>query len=1609
MSDWRGGDDQQRSPRKPVKKETPQPTTSHVEPKKPTVKTDWRGRPAVGPVAASTEREWSKHVQTGDADARKLRRILLVSGILLTLCVTTIAFVVVIWTRHPKTPFYWSIAKGSSQAVDVGETPFGQSLLDQRKTKIPTTNIDPAVGINLKQLSGTQRSAATKSKVSAYLISGFIVRLDDSSAHNWGLVESSGDPFASTANASSIVAVLQGIADQTPKNRHALVGFDVRPPTVVTNLGDLGFPTEAFEKAFESLTAEQQDKLILALPCQTGQENWTAPEFSSSVFAHFFVEGLVKGFKSSKKYGMGASDIKLSEFQDGLVNAVQTWVGLNRHAQQQPLIKMSAETATNLDLRLSGSPEIAANFQVSSPTELDRKLYDNLASLWSRLVGLRSMRSIEPFAHAQVESQLIHLEELAESSTDDSGTASDANAPLSNKFIKDVERSLSDLETKRDSIPRVSLIEAKLASQARNSTIVFGDNVNESIDVRLEDLLIRGSAKLPESNTNRDQQCWQVWRFLADPANELAKVSADLQSSIWKDRFSSSCLTRCLEYVRQPANHEWLEIQLLRILLKEVDWQSTLLEPLRIEAVARVIGTFDRLQSVACAAEPEICLWTKEEVQKLDSVFLQAFDLLVANDYQGCVSLLKGIEADLGELGNKVHRLGSAISLRDSVVHVAPHLLAAWVREQRYGDSRKMDLMKPDELAGLVKLGMDVTDLLSVPQRGTLDPRFSSAEIADSRARLDALTQSAFVKLSEQSDNDPEVLRDSRIALRWPFLEPSLRRTLHSRVMQLQKEVDSPGTLPASISFAELQTELHQKFSKFPEIAKDYAQIYQGDPRLALQSLQAEIDRNMRSASSPADASVLYKSSRKFQILANSLGQRGYATAIDGMQWPWSSLLAFRRYCETQYVALQVSRLCQAAWGNGEIQSSSTAFYFEQLVGQYRVDVEPLKRVPGFESFAVGFDMRSLVANPRGNLLNTQIKSIAPVAVGIASSGSGEFLAKEVQVVSPFLKSGSVLALKLGEQRLVPFFDGPTAISLREPSPQVMRIAKAAQREKVRIAFRGHSLAKEMPVEEAPQEYSIVFNRHATKAPSITVSNATEVTSTVSILLDCSYSMIQPATKGGKVRVHDRIKQAVVELLNRIEKLSEENDNVIEVRLLLFGKVWDEDPDTRPEQFQPWPESNQICYTGELKCDQVRDILASNWIRPSAKTPLYDAISAAIDLTPNGLNRVVVVSDGANDVVDGNREELNYKGPRIDSEVLKSKILGTQNCSVYIFQYENLDFYSDADLRAAAEKSINSLKVLSQELQQSSKFSFGLHQDSSELTRELLASFPSSQVKISPFKDNKETWTGPFKKPVTVSSKLPTPFEVNVEAKSVEGVSAKPIPAWISGNEQLKMIFSLGTLRYQAFEDELQDYGFVFPYPLDHRQGTSEIQVHARTIFSADNNDLAIELAMHHKNDRTEFTRRPEFAFLELRLPDSKRSFHFWDYNFESRHFPILSFPSIRLEATDRRFELDCWVCFANPAELGLTNENLVPAGPLGDSHSVVVMTPMGERKFVVARNVTASKRIYSKSSEGVRETHQFKLERNARAYLIPFSKLNEWSENGKVERYTLPSQFLPN
>jgi len=304
---------------------------------------DWRGNAKKGTAASkSQDRTWTGSGRETPTSTSGLRKAVLLAGLAIAISVTFLCYWFFVFKHDPRLPVIVSIAPDYT-TLDLGQSTFRnhdfgfeQKFVHvlpepQKPVSGATRKLEPderfleevrkkdkwgeGWGIPSSYRKGDSLLGGGPSRrVTAYFVSSLIAREsspevigsdiaeDGNSKEQWVLITKDDDPFdPSTEKLLTVNLLLERIANRTAEGSLALVVLDVKPPTVVTNLGDLEFPKSDLENAFDSLSDSQKNKLCVCLPCDSGQESWYAPEYKTSVFAHFFWKGISSGFDNSDR------------------------------------------------------------------------------------------------------------------------------------------------------------------------------------------------------------------------------------------------------------------------------------------------------------------------------------------------------------------------------------------------------------------------------------------------------------------------------------------------------------------------------------------------------------------------------------------------------------------------------------------------------------------------------------------------------------------------------------------------------------------------------------------------------------------------------------------------------------------------------------------------------------------------------------------------------------------------------------------------------------------------------------------------------------------------------------------------------------------------------------------------------------------------------------------------------------------------------------------------------------------------------------------------------------------------------------------------------------
>ncbi len=1543
MSDWRGGDskdDKRRKDKNPKPRALPVILPKYPSPSNETStnSSDWRGKSkSKNSVQAESERTWTgagKQV----APTTVLKKSVVVGLLGVTIFSLFSWLVWIVFHRDPLLPIVISVSEEYA-SNGLWENPYGVQTNSQLKAvkpehlKLISSNEVPDQFVravddgdnwikNFSEIkdylnsSGEIVGRGPGKNVMVYFVSGLIARAENQ-PEEWVLLHKDKIPYRSLVapyrptSQLTIAKFLERIAKQTAQGSYAWIVFDVKPPNVVANLGDLSFPYTAFKTPFENLDNQLKDRLIISLPCGDSEESWMAPQFNSSVFAHFFWKGATSGF------GTQSGVVTLDDFERKLGEEVRDWVALNMFAKQTPQFLYSDEKVKK-GIRLfnmAGKPYplVDSTFKgfASKPEEMN--------GFWDRYDKLKPSLQWEPLRFAKIESQLIQMEELAES---------DSKRWLI--FKGRVEADLLDLETRSFFDRRVSLIESKLHSQVRPCKI-FSTEVMNSKAIWIEKPPFwQGDQESSVANLTREDKCLQVWTVLEESARSE-------KAEIWATSFTKERLEKCLAYCGQVEqdNVEWLEIQILRILVDALPSETN---SDAIKSLARTLQLFCDLNKIAFDPRTELTRWTRKRLLGLDQMFFNVFDLFVANQFKESIQAFESMNGRVNELMDDFKKLKDAMAIRDKVFWLTPHLLSALMREYRYAsieDSKEI-LIETRVLQESLKKAIGLRDFFSGDPETTKiqlnwDPEQDLASVLDYVEKK--------YRLVKNRSNDVETIPSTRNALRWPLLDLKTRKEFHLKLAELYA-ISKPGkvnTTLAQRSPEAVSKEFYNGLDDFKGKSL-YRNMAMDDARLsglALVSQETEAVDSKRGSEPNQIIADVYTKSYLTRIAANSFGQSTLGTTsrevAETWTWPWDSATQFDQINTSIYNQFQAERLCRARWGDGNLDGRSPGkYYFRLLESKFKSATSLLKDFPQASPLSNLLDRERIafsdLASHDVNQVDVSIPSIAPMGEkGVPVSLTGNPWKASATLFVHENESIDRKAFSSSKNRSV-------SVAFNEPAkPFEMKIDPklVGRGERLRVSVRGHYRDRPILLEDEKNSERVDFIREEIKPSTLLVTAAKGDPIILWILFDCSASMDENS-------IHGKAKQAVKELLNRIQERNA-TESPIHVGLIVFGRKSDDPP---PAGLRRSENGNQIFETKIKEVNEIDSLvglLDSPWMEPSGCTPLYAAILTACEniekMKDVRTSRIVVVSDGSDDVVyrDPNEEAkegsvnfYRFVGLTVKAGDVKQKIkqVGT---SLFVFQFENLAYYKKDEAKLNEIKRSNAeLQGLINDVlkpgQRNGKLFF---QDFDSLTESLLASLPKTTVTVR--SNQGPIGIGEVGKIITLDPIVTKPTEAIV---SVQGIAQRAeTTVWLAGNEKLKFKYSdsAGLMNLPFNDKDNGDRAILGDF---RKQMTSESDskylLFAQPFPDRSAKKLGISVAIPGSSkdvEQKKFIRRPEFVIAAMTPsdggPDSSRLIS--DFSFyPGTHYPILKFPAFKWKQEEAwlstKVDFDVWISIEMPS-----------------------------------------------------------------------------------------------
>jgi len=1606
MPSWRESDPEPTKPVKPAKSSKPAKPATQPSPAQSALgrQTDWRGRQKTPTVKSSSA---GAHVSTKDwlaSDSPEagpsrstIRKWVIVSLLFTAFVATTTILIQQLFFKLPKLPLY-AICVGEYPSVpELRENPFGNYQRKQveainQNYVLPYARTlngnDHLLGLLKSKdwLSSLQLPADLVKlgrPVTAYYINCF-AKIDHDSIE---LYHQSSTPFVggdsearSSINLQTLLENLAGAATKK-KDQYLWVILDLQLPHTISALGDL---SPRWRTAVENTLARVKsdnpdhpdwyDRLVVTIPANDGQNSWLAPEYSASFFSYHLFKLLDTPQKdASLVRRILGSPLTLDEFQSNLNRRVSEDVASRRFAVQQPVWLPEENVQKFNSIGLVGGSQ--GSFQSTAVGDLAPRS-QQIQELWKKLDYeiLRDAYRWDPVGYAKVESQLLALEEISQYQPDSFAAAS-----------RDVEQSLGRLMS-----PTVVFGASLIEDAQRAEYFWANDHAEQLIGKTKIDSIINQGEPLPfwrkasdshpetapeEMKLSDNEKLRLVWEAFSQAATN--------DSSSWTEVFQLDRLSKAMEYLE--LNYESdrpppIEIYLLQRLRDDLDWQKADVGPIRAEACAKLIATFEILQTIATDPEPMLARWLLEPLRTAEADFLLGFDWLMAGGFQESIGKFNSCRTQLQILQVQAENVAVGIESAQETLWIAPHALAWLLREYQFSeDTQSLD-------RDLGELGQAVHDSMFLYKQMSLADRQLSqlvVEGAAMRNRLATLQQKFHSYVESKTDfpstsaasRSSQTYRRNRIALMCPLLTLGQRTRLHQNVAAYLGDVGSGSSAAAEFSLTEqraldaaVQTFLRplNAANSDQRLHALWSLLASGDLRYGLLEQMSGFEPALTSDDSTMRRTLL-EAELWLRVMSFVIGDTPTLQAKTDSQnsWPFSAACLRWKLAETERCVWQVARMAEAGWGHGSIPSSDdpNRFYFGQLGGRY------LSQTPNLANAAASERAEQLLRNGQKRLVE-RAQSLNRLSVRFGNER--QTIGDSDTVAAPIVVTGSswkaVAAAYLGNRgQLLPW-------QLRYPEDRVLAIPldmASETTEKYKdfstnwasgkpignLAVRGNYRIG--PIEwrsEAAPYIGMELKKELKSDAEIYVDAAGDApVMNVVLLLDCSNSMrlivdAMVETEAGsagrsQIPLFDQVALNVKRVINELAQAHDRREADIQVCLIPFGighykslksgflkEFLSEQrvtaKPTPPGEWGHFYASKSFLALnedGRLQLERVIDELAGE---NKVDTPLYDAVREACARirrkqgeSSSAVSQILVFSDGVHYV----NERSPYDGVTTPAMLLQD--VSAAQTKLNIFYYNHFKAWvrkspqnkNEEFWQGVENRGVRELEDLNV---QSEQIDFVKSSDAAELVRESLETIPRTNVQVVSLQSN-------VPGPITVessrtgfqaripSSLLPGTFEIT--STGTRGGAKQRVD--LVGGERIELRLSSRGSRefgFPAFDPDISQSGWRAPTQRQ-RSGGGFL---GNVWFSPDwSRPLSFVWMTRHQEHPKKFTTRPKLVvgMISNSMETTLRPFLLADSYFEpGNHYPKLRFATTPWSDQTKltKAQLTLWASDDLPGEL---------------------------------------------------------------------------------------------
>lgn len=1583
MADWRQ-DDSKKS--KPKSKPAPKPVAK-PEQLSPPPTGGWKGRGTKPPASAASNagrspRSWTGAVAAdAPVSASAFRRWLTVGILFIAAVMLTISLIAWAFWKPPRLRVI-GFSVGDYSATELLENPFGNAqrqalaTLDNINVQFITnaTNGNDNALSDLRAADWLDRFDSIRSKilppsgpsgkVTLFYVSSFATF---DAGDNLILLNQTDSPFAPDTQSTSqlrLESILSSIAETVPSGKLAWVVLDLQLPSAASNLKALAPQWKtAGEQALKALDASLQQRLLITLPGENGQQNWVAPEFSGSFLGHHLRQ-LLEG--RDVPQSLLSKQLTVGQFQELLNERVSRDVRNRRYAVQRP-VWLPADNLT----RVQSTQALRMENTVSSEQPKPAPLQANIAKIHELWLSLQNSPYQKPYrwdplGYAMVESQLLALEDIVfnQLATEHFQKASD----MVDKAIRNLQLPAMESE--------VSLIESQLLDEYFRGGNAGFRSVNE-LARRLARTLPASDEQLPsfwrkpsadekeaelraqtpaaEEKLSDKDRAHLLWQFFVACAQSNDR-------NVWQEAFQPNRLQAAIDFAG-PAARQWLEVNLLVRMAEDIDWSRS--DRQSAEACARVVLNFDRFQRLACQPDPESSWWWLRDGEQnlllpVESQFLRAVDQCMAGKFSDCLDTLDQVVSGVPPLEQRKLEVQTAITATHAALYALPHLLAWSLKEYQFAPEPELPQVEErlHSLAQLANASHEVSAILANPPSAVLDSGLT-ARVAELQQRL-AQLQLAFATYVEQETSsqesagaidNPLPFRRGRIALLSPMLQLEARQRLHenshsflslaltgggaSREVGEERSARDGGEIFLSdlnqeaakwrsLVMGDAREQLSQMFSSPPPASTDPRQV-----RTAL--WQPEYWQRVFAPAFGHSPTLHARLASANRVADTGLGE--------SLPWPWSGPWQRWSLALANDRVFQVQRLTQARWGNSVFndQSTSDSFYFYQLASRLRLpagfhNVEPSKQ------FAQTF--QSAMQQAQDDSVQ-QVKSLRPQfgAQQQVIRPTGEQRAP-VQLAGDAMNGLAQVFLGTSTHRL-PWHRGETegawVVDLSQvESRTINKTFEASYWQSSppagTLLFRGNTRTApiDWTVDDSKQEaVELTLVKPPATESTVRVFSPEAPSITVLLLIDCSDSMstrVKYVQEGRLVEdeLFKLVKASAVGVIKKLAAIHNQGEAVVRVALMPFGLNRDHvDPQLREllsvgqDNFYKPKQINEL--GGNWQADLERGI---SLLRPSGDTPLYDAIAQASSLArANEKTLIYVFSDGVNYIRETDQRLTSKSHEDVRRGIKKNPLI---RLSIFHFNYfDNWvtqkfpDPSDQAFWESRSTEGIAQLKDL--ENLGAKQYGYYLSDQGVKLMQESLDSIPRARVNVASLSTSGQAFSSQGH---ALNEEIPIPAEFLPAELSIEVdrpfSSRCVVNVQVLGGEKLYLPYnSQGKFEFEQFNSggklQVGVEGTGSGSGLSSRLFVRKLQDRVMS-----HKMLGFELQFAGLNS-SEFTRRPAWLVAEVSPSDAPQAttFVLADHRFRpNTHYPEANLSDVPWFNSRQTARLRVWAADDIPAQV---------------------------------------------------------------------------------------------